>query len=111
VIPTVRGNGIRIYGTPGGTATFTSIAELEVFGNQSQGPLIVQGIDAEYPEGATAYLDGSLTFSTLGPITSYQWTGPGGITITNPTSAIASFQAPVVDEDTVYVFSLEASDG
>jgi hypothetical protein len=110
-IPTLRGNGIRIAGTPGGMATFTSISELEVFGLQTQGPLIVQGIDAEYPEGATAYLDGSLTFSTAGPITSYQWTGPGGITMTNPTGAVASFQAPIVDVDTVYVFSLEASDG
>ncbi|MDP2899223.1 MAG: hypothetical protein Q8Q12_22025, partial [bacterium] len=111
VMPTVRGNGIRVYGTPGGSATFTSIAELEVFGNQSQGPLVVQGIDAEYPEGATALLDGNLTFSTAGPITSYQWTGPGGITITNPTSAIASFKAPNVAADTEYVFSLQASDG
>jgi hypothetical protein len=110
-IPTLRGTGIRIYGTPGGTATFTSIAELEVFGLQTQGPLIVQGIDAEYPEGGTALLDGSLKFSTLGPITSYQWTGPAGITITNPTSMVASFKAPRVTADTLYVFSLEASDG
>ena len=110
-IPTLRGTGIRIAGTPGGTATFSSISELEVFGLQTQGPLIVQGVDAEYNEGATASLDGSFTFSTAGPITSYQWTGPGGITITNPTSAVASFEAPNVTEDTVYVFSLEASDG
>jgi hypothetical protein len=110
-IPTLRGVGIRIYGTPGGTATLTSIAELEVFGNQARGPLIVQGIDAEYPEGGTAILDGRLTFSTAGPITSYQWTGPGGITITNLNLAVASFITPFVPEDTVYVFRLEASDG
>ncbi|MDP2895597.1 MAG: hypothetical protein Q8Q12_03440, partial [bacterium] len=110
-IPTLRGTGVRIDGTPGGSATFTSIAEMEVFGLQTQGPLIVQGIDAEYPEGATASLDGSLSFSTAGPITSYQWTGPGGITITNPTSAIASFKAPNVAADTTYVFSLQAGDG
>ncbi|MDP2898838.1 MAG: hypothetical protein Q8Q12_20060, partial [bacterium] len=110
-IPTLRGNGIRIAGTPGGTATFTSISELEVFGLQTQGPIVVQGIDAEYPEGGTALLDGTLTFSAAGPITSYQWTGPGGITITNPTSAVASFTAPHVAADTVYVFSLQAGDG
>jgi hypothetical protein len=108
-IPTLRGRGIRIAGAPGGALTFTSISELEVFGLQTQGPLIVQGIDAEYPEGATARLNGSLTFSTAGPITSYQWTGP--LAVTNPTSAIASFQAPHVATDTLYVFSLEASDG
>jgi hypothetical protein len=110
-MPTLRGTGIRIAGTPGGMATFTSISELEVFGLQTQGPLIVQGIDATYPEGGTAYLDASLTFSTGGPITSYQWTGPGGVTIANPTSAMASFQAPYVSQDTVYVFSLQAGDG
>ena len=110
-IPTLRGTGIRIYGTPGGTATFTSVAELEVFGLQSQGPLIVQGIDAECPEGATALLDGSLTFSTAGHITSYLWTGPVGITIANPASDIASFKTPYVAADTAYVFSLQASDG
>ncbi|MDP2898802.1 MAG: hypothetical protein Q8Q12_19875, partial [bacterium] len=110
-MPTLRGTGIRIAGTPGGTATFTSISEMEVFGLQTQGPLVVQGLDAEYPEGATALLNGSLTFSTAGPVTSYTWTGPGGITITNPTSAIASFQAPHVAADTEYVFSLQASDG
>ena len=100
---------MRIAGTPGGSATFTSISEIEVFGLQTQGPLVVQGLDGEYPEGATALLDGSLTFSTAGPITSYQWTGP--LAITNPTSAIASFKAPNVAADTTYVFSLQASDG
>ncbi|MDP2896651.1 MAG: hypothetical protein Q8Q12_08840, partial [bacterium] len=108
-IPTLRGTGIRIAGTPGGSNTFTSIAEMEVFGLQTQGPLIVQGIDAEFPEGGTALLDGSISFSTAGPITSYQWTGP--LAITNPTSAIASFQAPHVAADTTYVFSLQAGDG
>ncbi|MDP2898243.1 MAG: carbohydrate-binding protein, partial [bacterium] len=108
-IPTLRGTGIRIYGTPGGTATFTSIAELEVFGHQLRISAI--GQDAEFPEGATAFLDGSLSFSVLGPITSYQWTGPAGITITNPTSSIASFQAPYVAADTLYVFALQVSDG
>jgi hypothetical protein len=82
---------------------------MEVFGLQTQGPLIVQGIDAEFPEGGTALLNGSLTFSTAGPITSYQWTGP--LAITNPTSAIASFKAPNVAADTLYVFSLQAGDG
>ena len=110
-IPTLRGNGIRVAGTPGGTEWFTSISELEIFGLQTQGPLVVQGLDGECPEGAMAFLEGTFTFSTLGTITSYQWTGPGGIEIVNPTSAVASFQAPMVSADTVYVFSLQASDG
>jgi hypothetical protein len=114
-MPTLRGTGIRIAGRPGGSATFTSIAEMEVFGLQTrphgQGPVLAIGLDAEYPEGATALLDGSFSFSTAGPITSYQWTGPAGVAITNPTSAVASFQAPNVTTDTLYVFSLEVSDG
>jgi len=111
VIPTVRGTGIRIYGTPGGTAYFTSIAELEVFGSQALAPLVVQGIDTEVPEGSTAILDGTFTFSMVGPITSYQWTGPVGVTINNDTSPIASFDAPNVGQDELFVFTLEASDG
>ena len=108
-IPTLRGTGVRIIGTPGGYSTFTSISELEVFGNQSQGPLVVQGIDKEVPEGSTVILDGSLTFSTVGPITSYQWSGP--VAISNPTSVQAFFEAPRLSADTRYVFALQAGDG
>jgi len=115
VIPTVRGTGIRIYGIPGGTATFTSIAELEVFGNQKQGPLVVQAIDAEYPEGRTATLDGSYSFSTGGPIVSGVWeqlSGPTVIIVLDPGDPlIARFDAPIVDKDTLFVFKLTAGDG
>ncbi len=113
-IPTLRGTGIRIYGTPGGSATFTTIAELEVFADMATlRPIIVQGKDAEFPERGTATLDGSFSFSTRGPITSYLWeqvSGPS-VTITNATSAIATFEAPGVDEDTVLIFRLTAGDG
>jgi len=114
-IPTVRGTGIRIYGTPGGMNTYTSIGELEVYGDQTRpaGAIVVQGLDAKVPEGSTASLDGSHSFSLTGPIVSYQWQQVSGPTVTlqNPSGALATFDAPIVDSDVVFVFSLTASDG
>ncbi|MDP2895962.1 MAG: carbohydrate-binding protein [bacterium] len=70
-------------------------------------------MDDVVPEGGTALLDGSLTFSMIGPIISYAWTQVSGppVTLFNPTGEVAVFQAPIVDEDTLLVFRLEASDG
>jgi len=110
--PCVRGKGIRIYGVPGGMAYFTSISELEVYGDQTRGVIVVQGVDADVPERTTAKLDGSYSFSTAGAITSYKWEQVSGptVTINDSTSAIANFAAPGVDADTVYVFKLTAQD-
>ena len=121
-IPAVRGTGIRINGTPGGpgidayqtiNGPYTTTAELQVFGDQIRpsDEIAAQGADATFPERGTATLDGSASYSLAGPLVSYQWTGPGGITINNPTAAEASFDAPGVNADTVYVFSLTVSDG
>ena len=112
-IATLRGTGIRIFGTPGGPYTYTSVAELEVFGDQTHGALVVQGIDDEFPEGGTVELNGSYSFSTRGAITSYKWEKVSGpdVTLTNSTSAIATFPAPVVTADTPFVFKLTAGDG
>ncbi len=113
--PVVRGTGIRIYGTPGGTGQFTSIAELEVYGDQTRPAqtLIVQGVDAAYPEGGSAVLDGSVSFSTRGSITSWKWEQVSGptVTINNLKSAVATFTAPIVAGDTSLVFKLTAGDG
>jgi len=109
-IPAVRGTGIRISGMPGGMGLFTTVAEMEVFGDQMRAAdeIVAQGVDAVFPEGGTATLNGSLSFSLAGPITSYAWTGP--LTINNPTSAVASFDAPRVGADEVYVFSVTVTD-
>lgn len=113
-IPVLRGTGVRIYGTPGGVATFTSIAELEVYGDQvTPRPFVVQGIDGEVAEGGMATLDGSFTFSTRGDVTSTIWeqmSGPS-VTINNAHTARATFDAPFVDADEVLAFRLTASDG
>jgi hypothetical protein len=121
-IPALRGTGIRINGRPGGpgidayqtiNGPYTTTAELQVFGDQIRpsDEIAAQGADATFPERGTATLDGSASYSLAGPLVSYQWTGPGGITINNPTAAEASFDAPGVNADTVYVFSLTVSDG
>ena len=108
---TVRGTGIRLYGEPGGMDTFTAVAELEVFGDQTQGPLVVQGLDAVFSERGTAILDGSYSFSTEGPVSGYTWVQLSGppVTIQNANAAVASFDAPAVDEDALYVFQLTAT--
>ncbi len=110
---TVRGTGIRIFGTPGGMVTFTSIAELEVYGDKTRGDLVVQGLDLEVPERGTATLDGSHCMSLIGDITSYSWSQTSGptVAIADSTAAVTTFTAPPVDEDTVLVFSLTAGDG
>ncbi|NQT85033.1 hypothetical protein HQ563_18605, partial [bacterium] len=113
-IPTLRGTGIRIYGTPGGMATFTSISELEVFGDQATvRPLVVQGIDAVVPERSTATLDGSLSFSTKGPLSGFAWVQTGGptVAITDSDKAVATFTTPGVDADTALTFEFTAGDG
>ena len=114
-IPTVKGSGIRIYGTPGGMNRYTTIAELEVFGDQTRVGDVIQavGLDAEFEEGSTATLDGSHSYSTAGPIVLYEWqqvSGPA-VTIQYGGSGIATFVAPIVDKDEVLVFSLRVSDG
>jgi len=110
---TVRGTGIRIYGAPGGWAAFTSIAELQVYGDQTQGPLIVQGVDADAPEYSTAALDGRCSLSTRGPLSGFAWVQTGGptVAISGADQALATFTAPGVDADIVLTFELTAGDG
>ncbi len=115
VIPVLRGLGIRIAGTPGGLDTYTSVAELEVFGNQCR-YIVPDGLDAEYPEGSIAILDGTYCFSVFGPIVSYHWelvSAPPGfsVTIENADNAVATFKTPIVAKDEVFIFRLTASDG
>jgi len=112
---TVRGIGIRVFGTPGGSAAeqYTSISELEVFGNQLGGPLFVYGVDATFDERAQAVLDGSNSFSTSGDLTGLQWvqTGEPHVDITGANQLTATFPAPGVDADTPLTFQFTAGDG
>ena len=109
----MRAGSIRIHGTPGGMAGFTSVAELEVYGNQSRGPLTVYGVDQAVAERQTAILDASYSFSTRGPIRYHVWEQTAGppVTISDPGAPVASFQAPGVEEDTLLTFTITAGDG
>ncbi len=109
----VRGRGIRIHGTPGGVCNYTSVSELEVYGDQNQGSLVVYGLDKDAGERFTAVLDASHSFSTRGPIISYRWEQLAGppVTIADAAAPVTSFDAPGVDQDTVCIFLLTAGDG
>ncbi|NQT84198.1 hypothetical protein HQ563_14315, partial [bacterium] len=111
----LRGTGIRIYGTPGGTLvqTATSVAELEVYGDTSRGQLVVYGVDDTFDERSQVALDGSHSFSERGPLSGFAWVQTGGptVNITDADQAKASFTAPGVDADTVLTFEFTAGDG
>jgi hypothetical protein len=73
-IPTLHGKGIRICGAPGGSATFTSIAELEVFAK----PVVMQRTSDGNPEIIWTSEPGQVfvVWSTL-DVLSGQWTEEG----------------------------------
>jgi hypothetical protein len=65
-----RGNGIRIYGEPGGIADFTSIAELEVYGDQAPNIVVADaGLDIRADEGTLITLHGENSLNAE----SYLW--------------------------------------
>lgn len=112
--PTVRARGVRLRGRPGGAAGFTSVGELEAYGNQRHGPLVVCGLDATVDERSTVFLDASHSFSTRGQILSYHWEQVDGLAIVaieNAESPVASFAAPSVASDTLLRFRVTVSDG
>ncbi len=103
--PPVQGTGLRIYGAPGGTADYTSVAELEVFGvvacTADAGP------DQTVCAGAPVTLNGSGSI----PAGPYTWTEvtTSGVTLSNPAAAAPFFTAPSVA--TTLTFKLEINDG
>jgi hypothetical protein len=89
--PKVEGIGVRIYGAPGGSCDFTSMAELEVYGVAGpEGYLYAYaGADFSANEGTVATLDGSDSSTPLA--VAFQWqqvTGAGAaVTQVDMTSA------------------------
>jgi len=92
--PKVEGIAVRISGAPGGTADYTSVAELKLYGVPGdEGYLYAfAGPDTSFDEGTTATLDGSDSATPVA--VAYQWeqiTGAGGQVIQlNMTSAFNS---------------------
>src|SRR5206468_12034469 len=77
------GDGIRLHGRPGGTASFMSVAELDVWAappldGPNQAPLAQAGPDLDGDAGTTIALDGSASFDANGDLLGYLWTQPPG---------------------------------
>jgi len=109
----VNGVGVRIFGTPGGTADFTSISELEVYGNQDPTAAVADpGLDRGEQEGASVTLNAKDSQNAV----TYQWkqiSGPA-VTLTNADKMEATFTAPsgppVIVGNTDLVFLLTVTD-
>lgn len=105
------GLGIRIYGEPGGVADFTSVAELEVYGDQA--PDIVAadaGHDFRVEEGETATLHGE---GSLNAVT-YFWEqvrlgDEPEITLSGANTANPDFLVEDVASNTEFVFRVSVT--
>jgi hypothetical protein len=93
--PKVEGIGVRIYGSPGGTLDFTSMAELELYGVPGPEGYLYSyaGADFSADEGTVATLDGRDSSTPLA--VAYQWEQliGGPVTQVDMTSA---FNADVI---------------
>jgi hypothetical protein len=69
------------------------------------------GPDANYVEGSSVSLDGSLSFDPDGDALSYTWQALDGIVLFNANSIRPSFILPQVASNTSYRFTLVVNDG
>ena len=73
-------------------------------------PIAVAGADVTVAEATpplVVVLDGSGSSDVDGTITSYHWTAPAGVTLTNANTAVASYTAV---DDAAFVATLEVCD-
>jgi len=79
----------------------------------NQDPMAVASNNFSVVEETAVTLDGSGSADQDGSITSYAWSQTGGspaVTLTNASSATASFMAPAVTTDTLLTFTLTVTD-
>jgi hypothetical protein len=112
----VSGDGIRVFGTPFGSAHFVSIAELEVYGSDQSGPPVNlpptanAGADRNVNIGSAVSVTGSGADPEGAAIT-YAWVQTAGtaVTLTGANTATLSFTAPAAP--TTLTFQLTTNDG
>jgi glucose/arabinose dehydrogenase len=112
----ISGDGIRIFGTPAGSARFVSIAELEVYGSNTAGPppnlppTANAGADSSVNINAAVTLSGSGSDPEGAAIT-YQWTQIGGavVSVSGASTPTLTFTAPAMAS--TLTFQLVTNDG
>jgi hypothetical protein len=111
----IVGNGIRIFGTPGGSSFFVSVAELEVYGTPvtvaNQPPIANAGPNQTVNVGASVTLTGAGSSDPNGNPITYRWAQIGGpaVTLSSTSSLTPTFTAP--GTPTTLTFSLIVNDG
>jgi hypothetical protein len=116
--PAVSGDGLRIFGAPGGGVSFISVGEIRVFSASAsppanRAPTASAGMNLSVTSGAPVMLDGSGSSDPDGDPLTYQWTQNAGptVTLSSTTASRPTFTAPSVSSMSSLVFTLVVSDG
>jgi hypothetical protein len=107
----IMGDGIRLFGAPGGSADFISVAELQVLGRGNAPPIARAGADQNVLAGREVLLDGGLSSDANGDPLAYHWLQTSGppVGLTEPDRAQVRFVAP--PGPAALGFALVVSDG
>jgi hypothetical protein len=81
----IGGDAIRLAGSPGGSADFISVAELQVLGRRNTAPVARAGADQNVAAGQEVVLDGSASSDPDGDLLAHHWSQTSG-----PAVALAS---------------------
>ena len=76
----------------------------------TQLPVAEAGDNQDVPENTIVHLNGSATSDPDGSATSFSWTAPAGIVLSDTAAAAPYFTAPEVTGDTMYNFTLTVTD-
>ncbi len=79
--------------------------------NTNHMPIADAGVDQIILSTTNCILDGSASYDPEGSAITYLWTAPQGITLSNATIATPVFTSPLVEEETIFTFTLVVNDG
>jgi hypothetical protein len=107
----IVGDGVRLYGVPGGSGRFVSIAELHAFA--ADAPRAYADMDQVVEAGSEVTLEGRGSTAPGGGALSYAWTqiGEPHVQLTGANTANPTFTAPMVSSTVDLTFSLVVSSG